>query len=167
MGEISPQLFRFYSTGTFAFHVQKKKKYTQLIAHSNEASSDTPKVMNYGFEFKRKGLDHEIPKPGQYVHLLVDGSVTRSLLNNKNYLFISQYNPTTKKWVSEKYYFSSPYKRSYRVSLKVAEGVSRLIMGCRFTATSPKDQIRIRKMDLYITNKPLIEAETPHPKERR
>jgi hypothetical protein len=96
----------------------------------------------------------EIPE-GKYIHFIVKTSVSPTLIDRNNFVFISDYNTDDKTWDSRRIYFSSPYWRTCIISKKIRKGSQRVIMGIRFTPQSPEDKLVIENARIYVSDEEL------------
>ncbi|MCP5109174.1 MAG: hypothetical protein GY950_37685 [bacterium] len=151
---VSPWMKTFWRKGTFNFDYKRVKKKNRLLLRNREPGLKGIRQINLGFELGSKGLDMKIPGR-RYIHFIVRASVSPALLNRKNFLFVSDYNGDEKNWKSEQIRFSSPYRRTYIVSHKVRKGSKRVIMGFRFTPTSPGDTLTIENARVYVSDENL------------
>lgn len=152
----SPWLKTFRAKGTFTFDYSRdrnsnKNKLTILCVEPGETGV---REINFGYELKRKGLEMEIPE-GKYIHFIVKTSVSPTLIDRDNFVFISDYNADDKTWDSRRIYFFSPYWRTCIVSKKIRKGSQRVIMGIRFSPQSPEDKLSIENARIYISEEPL------------
>ncbi len=152
----SPWLKTFRAKGIFFFNYSRdrNRKKNVLTLHSVEPRETGVREINFGYELKRKNLEMEIPE-GKYIHFIVKTSVSPTLMDRDNFIFISDYNDKDKNWESERIYFFSPYRRTCMVSKKIRKGSQRVIMGIRFTPQSPEDKLVIENARIYVSEEPL------------
>ncbi len=92
--------------------------------------------------------------PGdKYIHLVVNAAILPFLKGNKkNFVYISDFPGGSE---PEKTFFSSPGWRTYIVSRKVRPGAARLVLGFRFTPGSEEEGLKIRHINIFLSDEPL------------
>jgi hypothetical protein len=149
----APEMKKIFRRGTFALDFSKFRKRNHLTVRNIEPGREGKRHIHFGYAFNenpgKKGK--KIPR-AKYVHIVVRASLPPHLMNPDNYVFISDYKDT---WIAEKAFFTTPGWRTYLVSKELRPGISRLIVGFRFSPQSPKDEIKIMDVKLYVSDRPL------------
>ena len=151
--KLSPPLTRFSYRGTFAFEIKKKKKRKALTVH-NTAHQNQKRLLNFGYEFNSKSIDMKIPE-NKYVSMIVKVSASPRLVNNKNYIMISDYNRTDDTRETVKTFLESPHSRTYIVSKKVRPGTTRLIIVFRFEPPSTREILTVEDVRVVVSDNSL------------
>lgn len=151
---LSPSFFPISKKGEFAVEVVPGGEAAPVLTVRNIApDKDGQCWANIGYEINRAGLDVPIPE-GKYVHMAVTAAASPKLMNKINYFVLSGFDG--KRWMpSKKAFFNTRHFRTYILSKKVRPGCKRLFMSARFTPASPKDVLKIRKVRIFVTDKPL------------
>lgn len=161
-GSVSPWLIAFKETGKFAFNYTRERERKRspdtncLALRSVMPDEKGERRINLGYELGRSEFKMEITRVrGRYLHFIVRASISPTLFNRENYVYINEYNGRDKIWQSTKIYFSSPYRRTYIVSREIGKDSRRVMLGFRFTPRSPGEVLLIQDAGAYVSDDPL------------
>lgn len=151
---ISPSLTAWLTRGVFNFQAHSEReerppverRFIDVSNVSPDAKGE--RIINFGYEFTRNGLEHPIPA-GQYVHFLVHAALPPELLKSPSQIFISDYDGKT--WESTVIRFTSPGTRAYLVSRKIRANSQRVLAGFRFAPQSPSQLLSFRDPEIYVS----------------
>jgi hypothetical protein len=149
--ETSPALRLFSRRGEFTAVFTASERGNILEIRNTAPGDKGKRWTSFGYEVNQSGFGMTIPG-GKYIYMLVEAAVSPPLINNENYLLVSDFDGV---WKSRKVFFTSPEWRTYIISKKVQMGSTRLLLGARFAPGSESDTIRIRKVKLFISDRPL------------
>ena len=96
----------------------------------------------------------KIPE-NKYVSMIVKVSASPRLVNNKNYIMISDYNRTDDTRETVKTFLESPHSRTYIVSKKVRPGTTRLILVFRFEPPSTREILTVEDVRVVVSDNSL------------
>jgi len=91
---------------------------------------------------------------GRFLHFVVRARISKHLINRDNYLFI-QDKDTQEKWESQKLYFRSHHWQTYLITREIRENSTDIALGVRFSPDNGKEKLKIKDVQVYISNQPL------------
>jgi hypothetical protein len=148
----SPSMITLFKKGEFTFDFTGDKMGNILDVRNRKADKEGNREIAFGYEVNRKGFDMEMPGD-KYIHLVANAAILPFLNGGKNnFVYISDFSGGLK---SGKVFFSSPGWRTYIVSRKVRSDAARLVLGFRFTPGSEEERLKIRHINIFLSDEPL------------
>jgi len=133
------------------FDISKDKKTGMATVSNLTPNKKGQRLIQLGFRASGKKGKIEIPA-GQYIHFLVTAKIPKHLINKDNYIFIQD---LTDKWERQRLYFRAHLWRTYLISRKIRESSSDVMLGFRFAPQSTRAMIKIKNIQVYVSDKPL------------
>jgi hypothetical protein len=133
------------------FKIDKDAVKGRLMISNLTPSKKGERLLQFGFDSLNPNSGVWVP-PGKYIHFVVEGQISKGIVNRNNYIFIRDFK---EKWESTTTYFVSHLQRTYLLSRLIRPGSTRVIMGIRFTPQSPADKLLITNIRAYISDLPL------------
>lgn len=135
--------------GTFAFNKNPGKN--ELHVENLTASKKGERLIQFGFDSLNPQSGIPVA-PGKYIYFIVEGRISKGLMNRTNYIFIRDFQ---EKWQNTTTYFVSHLQRTYFLMRPIRSKSTRVMMGIRFTPRGAEDYLIITRIRAYISNYPL------------